>query len=182
MQLYVRLRMLPIWNGVAFRGCIMFKILGAVSILALASGISFSTPALAEVTYTFTSSEGDFTYISATFFDYGILSLGDLASYSFPPADNITEIDFHYASYSDIQLVNPICGGDADNCFDPTFGVGNIFRTPGTYVDLDHSGAQLVISGSPVPETATWAMMAIGFVGLGFIGWRSRKMTSADAA
>jgi hypothetical protein len=26
-----------------------------------------------------------------------------------------------------------------------------------------------------VPEPSTWAMMLIGFAGLGFMGWRSRK-------
>jgi hypothetical protein len=31
-----------------------------------------------------------------------------------------------------------------------------------------------------VPEPSTWAMMALGFAGLGFMGWRSRK-TSAVA-
>jgi hypothetical protein len=35
------------------------------------------------------------------------------------------------------------------------------------------------ITGSPVPEPSTWAMMAIGFAGLGFMGWRgSRKATT----
>jgi PEP-CTERM motif-containing protein len=31
------------------------------------------------------------------------------------------------------------------------------------------------ITGSPVPEPSTWAMMAIGFVGLGFMGWRAGR-------
>jgi hypothetical protein len=31
------------------------------------------------------------------------------------------------------------------------------------------------------PEPSTWAMMALGFAGLGFMGWRSRK-TAAQAA
>jgi hypothetical protein len=29
------------------------------------------------------------------------------------------------------------------------------------------------------PEPSTWAMMAIGFAGLGFLGLRSRKAASA---
>ena len=31
------------------------------------------------------------------------------------------------------------------------------------------------ITGSPVPEPSTWAMMAIGFAGLGFMGWRGSQ-------
>jgi Glycine rich protein/PEP-CTERM motif len=38
-----------------------------------------------------------------------------------------------------------------------------------------------LISGSPVPEPSTWAMMAIGFVGLGFMGWRGSRRTAAHA-
>jgi PEP-CTERM motif len=39
------------------------------------------------------------------------------------------------------------------------------------------------ITGSPVPEPSTWAMMAIGFVGLGFTGWRgSRRATTVGAS
>jgi hypothetical protein len=37
------------------------------------------------------------------------------------------------------------------------------------------------ISGSPVPEPSTWAMMAIGFVGLGYAGWRGSQRTAAQA-
>ena len=32
---------------------------------------------------------------------------------------------------------------------------------------------------SAVPEPSTWAMMAIGFAGLGFLGLRGRKATTA---
>jgi hypothetical protein len=31
------------------------------------------------------------------------------------------------------------------------------------------------VTGSPVPEPSTWAMMAIGFAGLGFMGWRGSR-------
>ncbi len=30
--------------------------------------------------------------------------------------------------------------------------------------------------GPPVPEPSTWAMMILGFAGLGYAGWRSRRM------
>jgi hypothetical protein len=37
------------------------------------------------------------------------------------------------------------------------------------------------VSGSPVPETSTWAMMLIGFGGLGLAGWRTRQKAVASA-
>jgi PEP-CTERM motif len=36
--------------------------------------------------------------------------------------------------------------------------------------------------GSAVPEPSTWAMMALGFVGIGLVGWRPKAKTSALAA
>jgi hypothetical protein len=35
---------------------------------------------------------------------------------------------------------------------------------------------------TPVPEPSTWAMMALGFAGLGFLGWRGSRNTTAHAA
>jgi hypothetical protein len=42
--------------------------------------------------------------------------------------------------------------------------------------------AAFSLSGSPVPEPSTWAMMLLGFVGLGFAGWRGRRKTAGAAA
>ncbi len=36
--------------------------------------------------------------------------------------------------------------------------------------------------GSGVPEPSTWAMMALGFAGLGLMGWRGSRKTAAHAA
>jgi hypothetical protein len=36
--------------------------------------------------------------------------------------------------------------------------------------------------GSGVPEPSTWAMMALGFVGLGFMSWRWPRKTVPHAA
>ena len=50
-----------------------------------------------------------------------------------------------------------------------------------------HSGvlsgtmAIVQIGTPPVPEASTWAMMALGFAGLGFAGYRSRRSASAIA-
>jgi unsaturated chondroitin disaccharide hydrolase len=34
---------------------------------------------------------------------------------------------------------------------------------------------------SPVPEPSTWAMMLLGFAGMGFVGYRARKAATASA-
>jgi hypothetical protein len=34
---------------------------------------------------------------------------------------------------------------------------------------------------SPVPEPSTWAMMLVGFAGMGFVGYRARRAATANA-
>jgi PEP-CTERM motif len=48
--------------------------------------------------------------------------------------------------------------------------------------DITHQGpfnAVFSLSGSVVPEPSTWAMMLLGFAGLGFVGYRHARKTSA---
>ncbi|WP_294542044.1 PEP-CTERM sorting domain-containing protein [uncultured Rhodoblastus sp.] len=54
----------------------------------------------------------------------------------------------------------------------PVTGVGNT---------LGFSGAQYQSMSSGVPEPSTWALMMIGFVGLGFASYRRNKMASVAA-
>jgi phospholipase/lecithinase/hemolysin len=42
--------------------------------------------------------------------------------------------------------------------------------------------AYQTLIGAPVPEPSSWAMMMIGFAGLGFAGWRARQARTARAA
>ena len=57
--------------------------------------------------------------------------------------------------------------------------------TPGVYLYTFGSGTDAdtftVEVGAPVPEPSTWAMMLIGFAGLGFAGYRASRRTSAAA-
>jgi hypothetical protein len=45
----------------------------------------------------------------------------------------------------------------------------------------DNSGFQ-TLSVAPVPEISTWAMMIVGFAGIGLMNYRRRKGTTALAA
>jgi hypothetical protein len=153
----------------------MWKILNPLSIVILAIGLGVSAPARAEIVYTFTSSEGDFVYVSPSYFDYGELSLGQLYGYSFPALEEINGVAFDgiQGEYSTVYLGQDDCI-NTDSCFTSDFGP-NGFYALGTYHD-QYTGATLVVS-TGVPEASTWAMMILGFVGLG-AAWRVRRATN----
>ena len=46
--------------------------------------------------------------------------------------------------------------------------------------DWDHQTFTLDV-GSAVPEPSTWAMMALGFAGLGLVGYRKTRSDNALA-
>ena len=131
-----------------------------------------SAPARAEIVYTFTSSQGDFVYISPSYKSSGILGLGELYSYSFPPAEGINAVAFSGAqgAYSTIDLGFDNCLA-SDSCFTYDFGPNGFFVL-GTYHGLG-TDATLVVSPG-IPEASTWAMMMLGFAGLG-AAWRVRS-------
>jgi PEP-CTERM motif len=58
--------------------------------------------------------------------------------------------------------------------------------TPGVYESTWGAGANqnftLVIGASPVPEPSTWAMMLVGFAGLGYASHRASRKSAAAAA
>jgi hypothetical protein len=136
----------------------------------------FAAPASAAVTYTFTSDQGDFSFISPSFFDDGKIPGpgGLVVSHS----GNFDEVLFRS---SDIFLLNAACISDG-NCFDATFEENGIFLHTGTFVASD-GGARIMISGSPtatpVPELSSWALLAIGLAGLAFA--RNRRIRGRRA-
>jgi hypothetical protein len=64
-----------------------------------------------------------------------------------------------------------------DLLFDDRIAVDNTEQFYDTHTD----GTFFTASGA-APEPSTWAMMAIGFAGLGFMGWRGSRKTASHAA
>ncbi len=137
-----------------------------LDLIALCAGVLWASllaavPAAADVSYVFTSDEGNFSFNSPSFFEGGSLPDSVLASHS-------ANIDDVYFGPSDIVLINPTCES-AENCFDAAFGLKGIFQTFGQYFASD-GNAQITISqgsnGAPAPELSSWALLALGFAGL----------------
>ncbi len=77
-------------------------------------------------------------------------------------------------------LPYPSTGSQSANIdYAPLLDVGNYFvelkgTEAGTSSYAIHIGTTVTTTGA-VPELSTWAMMAVGFVGLGFAGYRKAR-------
>jgi hypothetical protein len=109
------------------------------------------------------------------------------------PSDFITNFGASVFNVGADGLINTaddfavIVGGPAVPCqFNPACQViaGSAFLAGGNYyVDITGTGGGTsgfqggVAAVAAVPEPATWAMMLLGFVGVGLFGMRKKKMT-----
>jgi amino acid transporter len=136
----------------------------------------FAAPASAAVTYAFTSDQGDFTFISPSFFDNG-----NIPGHGGVVVSHSGDFDAVLFRSSDIFLLNRACEFDG-NCFDATFLEDGIFLRTGTFFASD-GNAKIVISGNPtaipVPELSSWAMLAVGLAGLAFA--KNSRVSSSNA-
>jgi hypothetical protein len=84
-----------------------------------------------------------------------------------------------FASQGGTSYVNNNPDGCGPNNQGPACFLGGLVLAVGAGGDGQGLGNGSVVieavTGSPVPEPSTWAMMAIGFAGLGFIGWRGSR-------
>jgi hypothetical protein len=72
-------------------------------------------------------------------------------------------------------------GSDLGPNIDLTFGYNLVADGSGGFgFDFAVGGASLEPSAA-VPETSTWALMLIGFAGLGFVGWRAARERQKSA-
>jgi hypothetical protein len=74
-------------------------------------------------------------------------------------------------SYTFDLLFSEQVFGENDN---PAFGTTQFY-------DTHTDGAFFTAGPSPVPEPSTWAMMLVGFLGLGYAGYRGSRKKSAAA-
>jgi PEP-CTERM motif len=92
----------------------------------------------------------------------------------------VDELEVPHGYVSDSPL------SDTSTYLSQTFS--SLGATPGTYTWTWGTGANqnftLVIGAAAVPEPSTWAMMLLGFAGLGFMGYQSagrRRRTAGNA-
>ena len=142
-------------------------------------------------TYTPTS-----TYSATSTFDFAyggdlLLGLIDDQVSGFAGEVGFQSIEFTVVA-NGIEVLDKTFGSltDAESFFhddviDLGAGLGpNIDLTFGYTLTADGPGGfgfDLAIGGA-VPESSTWAMMLIGFAGLGFLGWRGSRNSAAHAA
>jgi hypothetical protein len=91
-------------------------------------------------------------------------------------------VDGYTLTGADLITLGALGAGDqtspADNQWVTIAGLGAF-----TQVSFSSTSNAFEFSlGSGVPEPSTWAMMGLGFAGLGFMGWRGSRKTAALAA
>ena len=159
---------------------IKFKaVLASISLLA--GVVQFSSSAWAtDYLYSYTGSYGEFRYVSQGGFvslDVDIL-LPDLHTHSFVPDLEIVGVLFDESARND-EIDFPSLPCRDRTCYFSRFPVGSFFAV-GTYIGQDFNGerSDLIVSeytASGVPEASTWAMMLLGFGGIGFASYRDRE-------
>jgi PEP-CTERM motif len=75
-----------------------------------------------------------------------------------------------------------LTNGAVESGLSPGFGPAD-FGAVGTYQSLNVGGlVTMTVNAAPTPEPSTWAMLLIGFSGLGFAGYRKAGATRAARA
>ena len=87
--------------------------------------------------------------------------------------DILGDIDASFASYDLKTSIGPIVGSSE-------FDAGSSFPTTGGAFVLTSVGEfTFTAATSAIPEPSTWAMMLIGFAGLGYAGYRRARAAHA---
>ena len=116
-------------------------------------------------------------------YNFGNVSVGDTLVFY----DDVKTTGYTY--YSDIKM-----NSDGVNHVYSTAFAGNGKIPAGTYVgfedlslhetgwtDNNYTDEQFVFTIAAVPEPSTWAMMILGFAGVGFLAYRRRTLALATA-
>jgi hypothetical protein len=99
-------------------------------------------------------------------------------------SDGSVQLDF---SFQGDLILGAVTGGDFNivangvDIFSEEVGAntGINLGDLGPNIDLTIDGGGVFAIGGVVPEPSTWAMMAVGFAGLGFMGWRGSRRVIA---
>jgi hypothetical protein len=121
----------------------------------------------------------------------------DLYRYSAPavPSFSVSSAADAYFSINggvtNIVAFNQNSSGDFGDFAPPGTGAGqliqNAFNSTGqdeayTSLSPEYTMMESIGYNGVVPETSTWAMMLLGFAGIGFLSWRGSRKTVAHAA
>lgn len=167
-------------------GDFMIKFKAVLASISLLAGVvQFSPSAWAtDYLYSYTGSYGEFTYVSqGGFVQLDVETpLEELQSHSFVPDLGIVSVIFDSVvgagGHDDLQFLSLPC--EPDVCDASNFPIGALSAV-GNYTGLDANNAPSTLSVSvftpgAVPEVSTWAMMLLGFGGIGLAGYlRPRK-------
>ena len=149
---------------------------------------------------------GTFTTGAASSFDMGYFSLTDIRFTAVTGTDSVTNLPVFFANQIDKQLEFGAAYNPTSMTFINHSGGNNTYYDSGSIYTQDinlfsglgvnrqyggysvSTGNQFLIAGaldiSPgvggVPEPSTWAMMLLGFGGLGFLSYR--RFRNGDAA
>lgn len=162
----------------------MLKTMRAVmtaALIAVPATVAVTGEAAADVLYSFNAGFGSFTYDSPDF----ITSFLAVPAASLKSSSTLSA--FGTVEYAQFQPTTQHPGNveiifttsNAGNIF--TYFTAAAFTTPGVYSDtLLNRGATLTVSA--VPEPSTWAMLILGFLGLGFLAYRRQSKAALQAA
>lgn len=176
--------------------------IGAFAVLAAAVGLlGFQTSAKADVVWTVNGTFDDGATLTGTFTTnvYGFLlgdysltttAKGPFTAFTYNSSDSYFSngtfyVDFQPGYQQDLHLEFSD-SLSVPNLNNPIVGNGASFECQGSFSCFIPAGGEVryIDSGfaSAVPEPATWAMMLMGFLGLGFMAYRRSNRDIAGAA
>jgi hypothetical protein len=170
-------------------------VLGAIAALFLSVGPFNAAPARADTVFDFSGICDAGCTGTAT----GVLTLVDFYDDDNGMLTDDVFISFAYTSSSRSFVITRADGGSAggtlrvDGLAPPVFSIGSPAAsfditlggfeaaTMGDIADDLGSSFRLVLVKGAIPEPSTWAMLLLGFAGLGYAGWRRRQTPVARA-